>query len=101
MQYLNTFAYMPVRNYWFNTDSYNAPVMPFCSLTKVLSLILIKAPPLIWTLLEFWNIVGFEGGSRQLKYFVVAVLMLPCCSHVVRVQNIEVCPDCQRVDNTT
>ena len=83
---------MNVRKYRFTTDSYNAPVIPFCSLTTVPLLLLIKAPPVNWRLLEYWNIVGFKGGSRQLKDFVAAVLMLPC--HVVRVQNIEVCPGC-------
>ena len=80
---------MDVRKYRFTTNSYNALVMPFCSLTKVL--LLIKAPPLILTLLEFWNIVGFKRGSRRFKDFVAVVLMLPCCAHVVRVQNMAVC----------
>ena len=64
---------MDVRKYRFTRDSYNAPVMPFCSLRKVL--LLIKAPPVILTLLEFWIIVAFKEGSRQLKDFVAVVLM--------------------------
>jgi hypothetical protein len=57
---------MDVRKYRFTTDSYNAPVMPFCSLTKVLLLLLlIKEPPVILTLLEYWNIVGFKGGLQD------------------------------------
>ena len=66
---------MDVRKYLFTTDSYNAPVKPFCSLTFKVPLLLIKEPPLILTLLEFWIIVGFKGGSRQLKDFVAVVLM--------------------------
>ena len=77
--------------YQFTTDSYNAPVMPFCSLTRVQLLLLLKAPPVILRLLEYWNIVGFkrgiQGRSRQLKDFVAAVMIQPCCGHVVRVQN--------------
>ena len=53
--------------------------MPFCSLT-------VKAPPLILTLRAFWNIFGW---SRQLKDFV-AVVPMPCCAHVVRVQSIRI-----------
>ena len=52
--------------YQFTTDSYNVPVMPFCSLTTV------KAPPLILTLRAYWNIAGFNEGSPQLKDFVAA-----------------------------
>ena len=74
---------MDVRKYLFTTEiSYNAPVMPFNSLT-------VKAPPLILTLRAFWNIVGFKGGPGQLKDFVAVVLMYPCCAHVVCVQNME------------
>ena len=68
-----------IRKYLFTTNLYNAPVETFCSLTKVpfkVPLLLIKVPPLILKLLlEFWIIVGFKGGSRQLKDFVVAVVM--------------------------
>ena len=55
-----------VRKYRFTTDSYNAPVMPFCSLTTV------KVPPLILTLRAYWNIVGFKEGRAQLKVVVIA-----------------------------
>ena len=67
---------MDVRTYRFTMDSYNAPVKPFCSLTNLkVPLLLIKEPPLILTLLEFWIIVAFKGGSRQLKDFVAVVVM--------------------------
>ena len=49
--------------------------MPFCSLTTVL--LLIKAPPLILTLLEFWNIVVIQRRiTNQRQWFrCLAVLM--------------------------
>ena len=72
---------MDVRKYRFTTNSYNAPVLQFCSLTKVI----LKAPPLILKLLEYCSIAVFKGGSRQLKDFGAVVLLVdvsPAVAHV-------------------
>ena len=58
---------MDVRKYRFTRDSYNAPVMPFCSLRKVL--LLIKAPPVILTLLEYWNIRWIQRRVTSIEGF--------------------------------
>ena len=62
--------------------------MTFCSLTTVQLLLLIKAPPVNLRLLEYWNIVGFKGGSRQLKDFVASGSFVAGCARVVHVQNM-------------